>query len=267
MNAAPSALTRVADSFATVGSTTVLAASAIRWTVQDFFTGRLPIREIVIQTWFVISVTTLPAILVAVPFGVIVSVQVGSLTQQVGATSIAGAAGGLGIIQQGAPIVTALLLGGAAGSAIAADLGARTIREEIDALRTMGINPIRRMVAPRFVSVLITAPMLCLLIIVTGLVAGYALSVSVQDITPGSYVASFASFTSVTELILAIVKSLIFGLVVVAIACHRGLSTKGGPQGVATSVNATVVLGVITCFIINLVITQLTTMFAPITIG
>ena len=265
MNAAPSALTRVADSFATVGSTTVLAASAIRWTVQDFFTGRLPIREIVIQTWFVISVTTLPAILVAVPFGVIVSVQVGSLTQQVGATSIAGAAGGLGIIQQGAPIVTALLLGGAAGSAIAADLGARTIREEIDALRTMGINPIRRMVAPRFVSVLITAPMLCLLIIVTGLVAGYALSV--QDITPGSYVASFASFTSVTELILAIVKSLIFGLVVVAIACHRGLSTKGGPQGVATSVNATVVLGVITCFIINLVITQLTTMFAPITIG
>ena len=97
--------------------------------------------------------------------------------------------------------------------------------------------------------------------------SGYALSVSVQDITPGSYVASFASFTSVTELILAIVKSLIFGLVVVAIACHRGLSTKGGPQGVATSVNATVVLGVITCFIINLVITQLTTMFAPITIG
>ncbi|MDJ0010506.1 ABC transporter permease, partial [Gordonia alkanivorans] len=116
-----------------------LAGQALRWAVHDIVTGRFPFREVVVQTWFVITVTTLPAILVAIPFGVIVSVQVGSLTQQVGATSIAGAAGGLGIIQQGAPIVTALLLGGAAGSAIASDLGARTVREEIDAMETLGL--------------------------------------------------------------------------------------------------------------------------------
>jgi phospholipid/cholesterol/gamma-HCH transport system permease protein len=143
---------RLLDGAATFGNTVGLAGQALRWVAVDIATGRFPFREAVSQTWFVIVVTTLPAILVAVPFGVIVSVQVGSLTQQVGATSIAGAAGGLGIIQQGAPIVTALLLGGAAGSAIASDLGARTIREEIAAMETLGLNPIRRVVAPRFVS-------------------------------------------------------------------------------------------------------------------
>nr|WP_110471907.1 ABC transporter permease [Williamsia limnetica] len=244
-----------------------LAGQALRWAVHDIVTGRFPFREVVVQTWFVITVTTLPAILVAIPFGVIVSVQVGSLTQQVGATSIAGAAGGLGIIQQGAPIVTALLLGGAAGSAIASDLGARTVREEIDAMETLGLNPTRRVVAPRFVAVLIVAPMLCMLIVFTGLVAGYILSVNVQGITPGSYVASFASFASSADILVALIKSLVFGLVVVAIACHRGLSTKGGPKGVATSVNATVVLGVVACFVINVFITQLTIMFVPQTIG
>ncbi|WP_172812173.1 ABC transporter permease [Dietzia sp. 111N12-1] len=235
--------------------------------MHDIVTGRFPYREVVTQTWFVITVTTLPAILVAIPFGVIVSVQVGSLTQQVGATSIAGAAGGLGIIQQGAPIVTALLLGGAAGSAIASDLGARTVREEIDAMETLGLNTTRRLVAPRFVAVLLVAPMLCMLIVFTGLVAGYILSVNVQDITPGSYVASFASFASSADILVALIKSVVFGLVVVTIACHRGLSTKGGPKGVATSVNATVVLGVVACFVINMFITQLTVMFMPQTIG
>lgn len=258
---------RATDSLATFGNTIMLAGQALRWTVYDIVTGRFPFREAVTQTWFVITVTTLPAILVAIPFGVIVSVQVGSLTQQVGATSIAGAAGGLGIIQQGAPIVTALLLGGAAGSAIASDLGARTVREEIDAMETLGLNPARRVVAPRFVAVLIVAPLLCMLIVFTGLVAGYILSVNVQGITPGSYVSSFASFASSADIVVALIKSVVFGLVVVAIACHRGLSTKGGPKGVAESVNATVVLGVVACFVINVVITQLTIMFVPQTIG
>ena len=251
----------------TFGNSIALAGQALRWAVRDIVTGRFPFRDVVTQTWFVITVTTLPAILVAIPFGVIVSVQVGSLTQQVGATSIAGAAGGLGIIQQGAPIVTALLLGGAAGSAIASDLGARTVREEIDAMETLGLNSTRRLVAPRFVAVLIVAPMLCMLIVFTGLVAGYILSVNVQGITPGSYVASFASFASSADILVALIKSVVFGLVVVTIACHRGLSTKGGPKGVATSVNATVVLGVVACFVINVFITQLTIMFVPQTIG
>ncbi|WP_141549969.1 ABC transporter permease, partial [Nocardia farcinica] len=85
----------------------------------------------------------------------------------------------------GAPIATGLLLGGAGASAIASDLGARTIREEIDAMRTMGINPVRRLVIPRIAAMIIVAPLLNILIIFAGVAAGYFIAIGPQGVTPG----------------------------------------------------------------------------------
>src|SRR2546422_334587 len=84
--------------------------------------------------------------------------------------------------------LAALLLGGAAGSAVATDLGARTIREEVDALRVMGINPVQRLVTPRLAAIVFVAPVLCSFIIFMGLAAGYAINVGFQSGTPGSYI-------------------------------------------------------------------------------
>lgn len=249
------------------GQTLELGAAAFLHLFRDIVALRHPWRDTVDQAWFVVTVTVVPAVLVSIPFGVIVSVQVGSLTNQIGATSIAGAAGGLGVIRQGAPIVSALLLGGAAGAAIAADLGARTIRDEIDALRTMGIDPVRRLVAPRLAAILIVAPFLCILVIFMGLASGYAINVAFQAGTPGSYISSFASFASVGDLVVALVKTQIFGVIVVIIACHRGLGATHGPRGVANAVNAAVVLGVVAAFTVNVVITQLVAMFMPQKLG
>jgi phospholipid/cholesterol/gamma-HCH transport system permease protein len=249
------------------GQTLELGAAAFLHLFRDIVALRHPWRDTVDQAWFVVTVTVVPAVLVSIPFGVIVSVQVGSLTNQIGATSIAGAAGGLGVIRQGAPIVSALLLGGAAGAAIAADLGARTIRDEIDALRTMGIDPVRRLVVPRLAAILIVAPFLCILVIFMGLASGYAINVAFQAGTPGSYISSFASFASVGDLVVALVKTQIFGVIVVIIACHRGLGATHGPRGVANAVNAAVVLGVVAAFTVNVVITQLVAMFMPQKLG
>jgi phospholipid/cholesterol/gamma-HCH transport system permease protein len=206
-------------------------------------------------------------LLVSIPFGVIVAVQVGSVIQQVGATSISGAAGGLGVIRQGAPIVAALLLGGAAGSAVATDLGARTIRDEVDALRVMGIDPVQRLVTPRLAAILFVSPVLCVFIIFMGLGSGYLINVGFQSGTPGSYIASFASFATVGDIVVALIKTWLFGVVVILVACQRGLETKGGARGVADAVNAAVVIGVVTVFILNLVITQLVTMVMPTKVG
>ena len=249
------------------GQTLELGAAAFLHLFRDIVALRHPWRDTVDQAWFVVTVTVVPAVLVSIPFGVIVSVQVGSLTNQIGATSIAGAAGGLGVIREGAPIVSALLLGGAAGAAIAADLGARTIRDEIDALRTMGIDPVRRLVVPRLAAILIVAPFLCILVIFMGLASGYAINVAFQAGTPGSYISSFASFASVGDLVVALVKTQIFGVIVVIIACHRGLGATHGPRGVANAVNAAVVLGVVAAFTVNVVITQLVAMFMPQKLG
>lgn len=266
-NVAGVARNRVGGGFITFGRALELGLEAFVFLVTDTLRLRHPWRDTVDQAWFVVTVTAVPAILVSIPFGVIVSVQVGSLTNQVGATSIAGAAGGLGVIRQGAPIVAALLLGGAAGSAIAADLGSRTIRDEIDALRTMGIDPVRRLVVPRLAAILFVAPFLCILIIFMGITAGYMINVGFQGGTPGSYISSFASFASVGDLVVALVKTEIFGVIVVIVACQRGFAAVDGPRGVANAVNAAVVIGVISAFAVNVVITQLVAMFMPQKLG
>jgi phospholipid/cholesterol/gamma-HCH transport system permease protein len=255
------------SSLQTLGRFLDLTGQAIGYLVTDLIRLRHPWRDTVAQAWFIVSVTAIPALLVSIPFGVIVAVQVGSVIQQVGATSISGAAGGLGVIRQGAPIVAALLLGGAAGSAVATDLGARSIREEVEALRVMGIDPVQRLVAPRLAAMLFVAPVLCVFIIFMGLGAGYLINVGFQSGTPGSYIASFASFASVGDVVVALIKTWLFGVVVILVACQRGLETKGGARGVADAVNAAVVIGVVTVFVLNLVITQFVSMMMPTKVG
>ncbi|MFZ2512497.1 MAG: ABC transporter permease, partial [Gordonia sp. (in: high G+C Gram-positive bacteria)] len=102
--------------------------------IRQLFVRPFQWREFIQQAWFIASVTILPTALIAIPFGAIVSLQTGSLIKQLGAESFTGAASVLVVVQQGSPLVTSLLVAGAAGSAVAADLGSRTIREEIDAM-------------------------------------------------------------------------------------------------------------------------------------
>lgn len=254
---------RIIRSFETFGNVIVMSTAAARHTVTDVLSARFPVKEFLTQAWFIVSVSVIPTILVAVPFGVIISIQVGSLSAQVGATSFMGAANGLGVIRQGAPIVTALLLAGAVGSAIASDLGARKIREELDALEAMGLSTIRRLVAPRIAATMLIAVLLCGIVVFTGVVTGYAFNVLGQGGTPGSYVSSFAAFAQPSDLILALVKSLIFGGIVAIVACYKGITASGGPRGVADAVNASVVLSVVLLFAANVVITQIYATLVP----
>ncbi|MEV6558190.1 ABC transporter permease [Nocardia sp. NPDC051756] len=251
------------SSLRTFGRAVRVGRQALGGAAIDIVRLRFPWREMLHQCWYLVTVTAIPAILMAIPFGVIVSLQVGNLIHQLGADSLLGAAGGLGVIKQGAPMATGLLLGGAGAAAIAADLGARTIREEIDALRVMGINPIHRLVIPRMVAMTVVAPLLNILIIFVGVIAGYAVAVAAQGVTPGSYWATFGSFTMVADVWVSLAKSVIFGFLVVVISCQRGLEAKGGPRGVADGVNAAVVLSVVAVVVVNLFITQLATMFLP----
>ncbi|MDV2475584.1 ABC transporter permease [Rhodococcus zopfii] len=240
-----------------------MAFRSTAYLVTDIARGRFPLREAIVQGWFFISVSAVPAVLVALPLGVVIAVQVGSMTDNVGANSMAGAVGGMGVMQQIAPLAAALLIGGAGGSAISADLASRTIREEIDALRTLGIDPHRRLVSPRILAMVVVAPMLSVLIILMSILASFAVASLGQGVAPGSYWLSFGSFASTTDLIVCLVKAAVFGYVVAVISSQRGLEAKGGPKGVADSVNAAVVLGIIACMVVNLVITQVVLMFVP----
>ncbi|WP_024803559.1 ABC transporter permease [Nocardia sp. BMG51109] len=254
----------VLSSLATLGRALRMGAQAIRVAVVDLIRLRFQVHETLTQAWFLIKVTAVPSILMAIPFGVIVSAQVGNIVSQLGADSMIGAAGGLGVIKQGAPMAAAMLLGGAGSAAIAADLGARTIREEVDAMRVMGVDPVQRLVVPRITAMMLVAPMLTTLIVVVGIASGFVVAVSALDVTPGSYWDSFGSFTTSVDVWVAVLKSFLFGFLVVVIACQRGLEAKGGPRGVADGVNAAVVMSIAAVTVLNTAVTQVVTMFIPV---
>ena len=250
-------------SAATLGRSIRLSGEVVRYTVVDSIKLRLPIHEVVYQMWSLLKVTALPALLMAVPIGAEVSVQVGGIMNQVGANSLAGAASGLGVVGQGAPMAAGLLMSGAAASAIASDLGARSIREEIDAMRVMGVDPVQRLIVPRFIAMLVIAPMLCITIVAAGVFAGLLISSHVNGVVPGSFWASFGAFATPVDLLFSVLKAVVFAAIVVLIASLRGLEAKGGPKGVADAVNASVVLSVFCIFMTNLLISQLQMMFFP----
>ena len=258
---------RPVNALGTVGRAAQLLVEVLRYSVTDAISGRLPGGELITQAWTLYKVTALPAVMMAVPFGAMVAVQISGLINQVGANSLVGAASGVGIVRQGAPITAGLLMGGAAASAIASDLGARAVRDELDALRVMGVNPVRHLVVPRFLALIALAPVLCGVIIASSVVASFLLSLTVTDVATGTYWLSFGAFAKIEDIWFAVAKAVVFAAITGIVSSLRGMEAKGGPRGVADAVNAAVVLNVVGVLIANLAITQLQTMFFPMQVA
>jgi phospholipid/cholesterol/gamma-HCH transport system permease protein len=213
-------------------------------------------REMIEQAWFIASVTILPTALVSIPFGAVIALQIGNLARQVGAQSFTGSASVLAILREAAPIVCALLISGAGGSAICADLGSRKIREEIDAMEVLGISPIERLVVPRVAASMIVAVLLNGLVSVVGVIGGYVFNVMLQHGTPGAYIQSFTALAQLPDLYVGEIKALLFGAMAALVAAYKGLNPKGGPKGVGDAVNQSVIIAFMLLFVINFVITE-----------
>jgi phospholipid/cholesterol/gamma-HCH transport system permease protein len=250
-------------SLTTVGEQFVLGVRTFQYLILDLVTGRFPLQEFVRQGAFMAGTAVVPTVLVALPVGVTLSIQFALLAGQVGATSLAGGASGLAVIRQAASLVAAILMAAAVGSAITADLGSRTMREEIDAMEVMGVSVIRRLVVPRFAAAIMIGVALTGVVCFVGFLASYLFNVYFQNGAPGSFVATFASFTTPGDMVLALLKAVVFGAIVAIVSSQKGLSTKGGPTGVANSVNAAVVESILLLMIVNVVISQLYIMLSP----
>ncbi|MGH3437362.1 MAG: MlaE family ABC transporter permease [Sciscionella sp.] len=220
-------------------------------------------REWIQQSWFFASVTILPTALVAIPFGAVIALQLGSLTKQIGAQSFTGAASALAIVQQASPLITALLVAGAGGSAVTADIGARTIREEIDAMEVLGISPIQRLIVPRVLAAMTVAVLLNGLVSVVGTMGGYFFNVVMQGGTPGAYLSSFNALAQLPDLYISEIKAVLYGFVAGVVAAYRGLNPAGGPKGVGDAVNQAVVITFMLLFLINVVLTAIYLQVVP----
>jgi len=250
-------------SLETLGGQFMLGARAFQYMFVDIAKRRFPFGEFVQQAAFMAGTAVVPTLFVTIPIAVTLSIQFGLIAGQVGATSLAGAASGLAVIKQGAPLVAAVLMASAVGSAICADLGSRKIRDELDAMEVMGVSVLHRMVVPRLAAGIVVGIALTGLTCFVGFLAGYLFNTFVQSGTPGSFVSTFASFATVGDMVLALIKAAIFGAIVAIIGCHKGLNTKGGPAGVANAVNAAVVASILLLMIVNVVLTQLYVLIFP----
>ena len=231
--------------------------------VLALFRPPFQLKEFLIQAWFIVKVTIIPTAFVSIPFGAVIALQVGGLIKQFGAQSFTGSAAVLAVVREAGPIATALLIAGAAGSAIAADFGSRKIREELDAMMVLGIDPIQRLVVPRVLATMLVAVFLNGLVTVVGVAGGYVFNVVLQDGTPGAYISSFTALAQLPDLYQGMIKAVIFGFIAAIVASYKGMNAKGGPKGVGDAVNEAVVITFTLLFVVNFFVSAIYIQLVP----
>lgn len=252
-----------ATTLRSLGALYAMVLDAVWATGQELMRGRFAWREFVDQAWFLASVSVIPAILIAIPLGLVVVLEVGGLAGQIGASSFVGAVDAIGTVREASPLVTALLLAGAGGSAICSDLGARTIRDEISAMEVMGINPLERLVAPRLMATVSVAILLNGIVAFAGIASGYVADITILHGSAGGFLNSFSSFAQPADIIESMIKAAIFGLIAAVVASYKGLTAKRGPAGVGEAVTQSVVITGISLFFVDIILTEIFLVLVP----
>jgi phospholipid/cholesterol/gamma-HCH transport system permease protein len=237
-----------------VGGLFAMSADAVKYIFRRPFEW----REFLQQAWFVARVSLPPTLLVAIPLTVQVSFTLNLLLRELGAADLSGAGAAFGAVTQVGPLVTVLVIAGAGATAMCADLGSRTIGEEIDAMEVMGIDPVKRLVTPRMLASGLVALLLNSLVVIVGVVGGYVFSVFIQNVNPGAFATGITLLTGVPELIISGVKAALFGVIAGLVACYRGLIiSAGGAKAVGNAVNETVVFAFMALFVVNVLVTAI----------
>jgi phospholipid/cholesterol/gamma-HCH transport system permease protein len=159
-------------------------------------------------------------------------------------------------IREFAPWIDAMLVAGVVGTAITADIGARRIREEIDAMEVLGVDPIRSLILPRVISTAIITGLFDILASLVGIGAGYIASCLLLGASPAGFIGNFFSEANVPDLVGSFVKTFIFGLIIGIVCCYKGMKASGGAAGVGRAVNSAVVISFAMVWIVNYIFTN-----------
>ena len=200
------------------------------------------VREIVLQMELLGVRSLRIALLTATAVGAVITLQFGYGLAKFGAKDYVGPVVAISVLRELAPVLTALIVGGRIGSGMAAELGSMKVGEQIDAIRALGADPIRKLVVPRLAATLIILPLLTVMADMIGLLASSGLASSQFDVAPLFFYQSIVDVIDMSDLISGLMKSLVFGFLVAMIGCYQGFSTRGGTQGVGLSTTGTVEL-------------------------
>jgi phospholipid/cholesterol/gamma-HCH transport system permease protein len=181
--------------------------------------------------------------------------QAGNFLEIFGALDRLGGFFVLAVIREFAPFVTAVILAGVGGTAITADLGARKIREELDALQVLGVDPIKNLVVPRFLALMTVTALFNGFAIIAGLFGG-VLATLTFDAPLGPFFATLLTNATTTEMWGSLLKTALFGAIIAIVCCYKGMTASGGAEGVGRAVNQAVVIAMLGVFSFNYIFTQ-----------
>ncbi|MSW50358.1 MAG: ABC transporter permease [Actinobacteria bacterium] len=236
----------------------LLVGQAARASVTRPFVWR---DEFIEQTFLIIRRCFIPVVISTTFFGLgAPGLQGGNITYILGTVDRLGAFFVMASVREFAPWINGMVIAGVGGTAICADLGARKVRQELDALAVLGMDPVRTIVVPRFLALGLVTALMNLVAIVFGLVGGWLAAVPIFGDTSAGYLATFGSNFTMPDLLGSVIKTSLFGFIVAVVCCYKGMTVKGGAEGVGRAVNQAVVLSFVGIWAFNFVFT--TTMLA-----
>jgi len=222
-----------------------LAMDTIWWMLAAPFKGKKIRFGSLFEQMVRIGYESVPIVCTIAFFvGLILAMQSAYQLKKFGATIFVADLVGVSIIRELGPLLTAIIVAGRSGSAIAAEIGTMKVGEELDALRTMGLNPTYFLVVPRTLALLIVLPCLTVLADLIGVFGGYLLSMITLDFTTIRYFNQTATALTMKDLITGLVKSGFFALIIAMVGSYEGFSTEGGASGVGRSTTASVVVSI-----------------------
>lgn len=223
-----------------------------------FFLARGAINlKLTIEQMSILGVDSLVIILMTTSFaGMVMAYQLSLQALTYGLEGYVGAGVVLTMTRELAPLLTAVVLAGRVGSAITSQIASMKVTEQIDALRSLGTNPVRYLVVPRFIACVLMTPFLTFFSVIGGTYGGYFVATN-QGINPYTYVDSIRLLCKLTDLSGGLYKALVFGAVVAIVGCYAGFATEGGAAGVGRATTRSVVIATVLIFLLNFPLTMI----------
>jgi phospholipid/cholesterol/gamma-HCH transport system permease protein len=224
--------------------------------LADIFTPPLYVTDI-FEQMDVIGIGSLPIVLLSGFFiGAVMVLQTAAQFERFGETALTGDVVAIALVRELGPTITALLVAGRNSSGIASELGSMVITEQVDAMRAMGTDPIRKLVTPRIVATVLMLPLLTAIADFVGMIGGYLVSHLTLHLSGPQFWTRAIAALEFGDLVQGIVKPIFFGLIIVSVGCYQGLNVRGGAQGVGRATTSAVVVASVSNLVSNFFISR-----------
>ena len=235
-----------------------LFLNILYWIFLGPFKGKfIQLTSVFNQMTFVGIRSVLIVFFVSMFTGIVLAMQSAYQLQKMGAVLYVATLVAVSLCRELGPVLTALVVAGRSGSAIAAEIGTMKVSEQIEALETMAINPVRFLAAPRFIALFFMLPCLTILGNISGIFGGFLVGTGSLHINPDLYMQTTFKYLALKDIYTGLIKSFIFGIIIALIGCYEGLNTKGGSEGVGKATTRSVVISFILIILADCIVTTI----------